>query len=288
MANRRKAALVACSNGLSGEFRPVIERLKERLEQMGLVPVEMGNLYRGETLWGAQAPERAAVLMACYEDPEVEGIFDVSGGDLANEILPWLDFEVISRSDKLFWGYSDLTALINAIYAKTGRPSVLYQVRNLAGEFGEMQFQRFRESFFTRTGELFEIPCRFLRGKKLGGCVAGGNLRCLLKLAGTPYWPDMRDKVLLLEAMGGGADRMAAFLSQLGQMGVWDQVRGVILGNFTQMERTGRSPAMEDLVLGCARRSSGEALAVVKTEEVGHGGDSRAVIIGQELICREV
>lgn len=285
MKEKGKAAIVACSNGLSGESRPKIEELKARLKEMGLLPVEMGSLYRKDTLWSGTAKERAKALMDCYRDPDIRWVFDVSGGDLANEILPWLDFERIKAEEKTFWGYSDLTTIVNAIFAKTGRPAVLYQVRNLVGSMGETQRKRFREALSGESGELFRIPCRFLRGEKLEGRAVGGNIRCLLKLAGTPFWPDMNGKVLLLEALGGTEAQMAAYLSQLGQMGVWDQISGVLLGTFTQLEKQRCRPSMEELVLERAARGSGEALPVAKTREVGHGEDSRAVIIGKEICC---
>ena len=56
--------------------------------------------------------------MNFYQDREIQMIFDISGGDIANEILPYLDFEVIAENPKPFWGYSDLTTIMNAIYAK--------------------------------------------------------------------------------------------------------------------------------------------------------------------------
>lgn len=82
--------------------------------------------------------------MKFYRDEEIKGIFDVSGGDLANGVLPWLDYETIAKSGKMFWGYSDLTTVVNAITAKTGKPSVLYQIRNLIYQDGEEQKCRFR------------------------------------------------------------------------------------------------------------------------------------------------
>ena len=47
--------------------------------------------------------------------------------------------------------------------------------------------------------DLFDIKYEFLQGKYMEGVVAGGNIRCLLKLAGTEYMPDMTDKILVLE-----------------------------------------------------------------------------------------
>ena len=62
--------------------------------------------------------EKARELMEFYEDASIKAIFDISGGDLANTILPYLDYERIASVKKQFCGYSDLTTIINAIYAK--------------------------------------------------------------------------------------------------------------------------------------------------------------------------
>lgn len=83
--------------------------------------------------------------MDFYRDDEIKGIFDISGGDIANGILPYLDYDVIADSSKLFWGYSDLTTVLNAIYTKTGKISVLYQIRNLLYQHSERQLEDFYE-----------------------------------------------------------------------------------------------------------------------------------------------
>lgn len=57
-------------------------------------------------------------------------------------------------------------------------------------------------------------------------------MRCFLKLAGTRFWPDMEGKILLLEASGGEAAQMASCLAQLRQIGVFEQIRGILLGTF--------------------------------------------------------
>ena len=59
------------------------------------------------------------------------------------------------------------------------------------------------------------------------GIVVGGNIRCLLKLAGTEYWPNMDGKILFLEAYGGEVSQIAALFTQLEQMGVFKQVEGI-------------------------------------------------------------
>ena len=125
-----KIGIVACSNGLKESSRPEMEQLKITLESLGLTPVFSEYLYAKDGAESGTRQQRAEALMKFYRDEEIKGIFDVSGGDLANGVLPWLDYETIAKSGKMFWGYSDLTTVVNAITAKTGKPSVLYQIRN--------------------------------------------------------------------------------------------------------------------------------------------------------------
>ena len=131
MKNGDKVAIVCCSNGQNPAYKEKLACLRQTLENIDLVPVFSEYIYEKESVFGGSAKERADSLMSFYKDEEIKAIFDISGGDIANEILPFLDYNVIAESEKMFWGYSDLTTIINAIYAKTGKQSVLYQVRNL-------------------------------------------------------------------------------------------------------------------------------------------------------------
>lgn len=279
MEKGTKVALVCCSNGQPRENRELLCRLEQTLSRLGLVPVFGEYLYAGETVFCGTAKQRAESLMNFYRDPEIGAIFDLSGGDLANELLPYLDYDEIARSGKRFWGYSDLTTLLNAIYAKTGTPSVLYQVRNLVGAQARQQEADFAQTVFRESPALFSFRYEWVQGNGMQGTVIGGNIRCLLKLAGTPYWPDPTGKILLLESLGGGVPQMTSFLNQLQQMGVFDRVRGILLGTFTRMEEEQAVPTIRELV----KRLAGPALPIAKTAEIGHGAGSKAVLIGGEL-----
>ena len=120
-----KVGIVCCSNGQKNSYREKIALLRDTLENMGLVPVFSDYIYEKEDVFSGTAKERAKALMDFYKDDTIKAIYDISGGDVANSILPYLDFGVIKKSDKEFWGYSDLTTIVNAMYAKTGKASVL-------------------------------------------------------------------------------------------------------------------------------------------------------------------
>ena len=143
MTQGSKIGIVCCSNGLRPEQAETIKMLVQILEKSGLEALLSPYLYGDENGQAGTARERAGALMKFYEDDSVTDIFDVSGGDMANEILSYLDFQTIAYEKKHFWGYSDLTTIINAIYARTGKSSVLYQIRNLTYDHSQSQITDF-------------------------------------------------------------------------------------------------------------------------------------------------
>lgn len=278
-----KAAIVCCSNGQKTAQKPRIELLAETLQELGIQPKFSLFLYEKEGCASGTAQERAEALMDFYRDDAVKAIFDISGGNLANEILPYLDFDVIAKSDKQFWGYSDLTTIINAIYAKTGKESVLYQVKNLLYDHAERQQEDFIQTVFAQKDNLFDFSYEMCQGTDLQGIVVGGNIRCFLKLAGTPYFPDVRGKVLLLEAYSGTPAQLTAYFSQLQQMGVFEQAAGVLLGTFTQMEKENYRPD----VLALLKRFVRDDFPIARTAQIGHGTDSKGILIGGKIRLHE-
>lgn len=274
-----KVGIVCCSNGQKITYREKIELLRDTLEGMGLVPVFSDYIYEREDVFGGTAKERADVLMNFYKADAIKAIFDISGGDIANGILPYLDFDIINKSDKQFWGYSDLTTIVNSIYKKTGKTSVLYQIRNLIYADKERQTVNFEKAMFSDSEELYQLNYEFVQGEKMQGIVVGGNIRCFLKLAGTEYMPDLTGKILLLESFSGTSAKMETYLAQLSQIGAFDKVAGILLGTFTEMEEQDCKPDIVTLL----QNYVGEDVPIAVTKEIGHGVDSKAIVIGQEI-----
>ena len=90
----------------------------------------------------------------------------------------------------------------------------------------------------------------------------------------------MNGKILLLESLGGGSGQIATMFAQLEQIGVFDQVAGVLLGTFTNYEKSDLKMTVYDLL----KMHINEDLPVAVTREIGHGHDSKAILIGAEMI----
>lgn len=270
-----KVGIVCCSNGLNRNRGSDVEKLVRILTEIGITSVISNHIYTKSAVFSGTGTERAQALMRFYADDDIKVIFDISGGDIANEILPYLDFELIREHPKQFWGYSDLTTILNAVYTKTGNTGVLYQVMNLVWDESGVQRKNFADTILGGEDSLFSFPFQFVQGDHMEGIVTGGNIRCLLKLAGTEFFPDMRDKLLVLEALGGSLPQFVTYLSQLKCMGVFAQIKGIVLGTFTQMEAENIRPDITTLV----QKYAGD-LPIVKTSRLGHGVDSCGVVIG--------
>ena len=80
--------------------------------------------------------------------------------------------------------------------------------------------------------------------------------------------------------MGGDAALMSAFLNQLKQIGIFNKVKGVILGTFSKMQADNITPTIEELTIKIINNPN---LPIVKTEEIGHGANSKCIIIGNNI-----
>lgn len=272
--------VVGCSNGLEEEQRGDLEELVGVLEGMGLVVWCGGSLFAREGVFSGSGEERGAVLNGMVQDDRVKAIFDITGGNVGNEVLSYVDFECLGENWKPFFGYSDLSVVVNSIYSQTGKEGFLYSGWNLVKKDGEVQREWFYRSLFCEEGDLFDVRWEFLRGECVEGVLIGGNIRCFMKLAGTRFMPDFEGKVLFLEALGGDAGLIASLLAQMKSMGVFGKVSGVLLGTFSYMDEHGGVPSVRALVL---RATEDEGIPVAATRDVGHGSDSKCLVIGEYI-----
>lgn len=279
-----KIGIISCSNGLSIKNKNLIDELKLNLKSLDIEMVEGDTLYAKEyNLFSGTGEEKARALEKLFLDKDIKMIFDISGGDLANEVLDFLDFNLIKENPKPFFGYSDLTVLLNAIYSQCHISTYNYQLRNLIGKFKEEQMQNFKASFIEGKEDIFNLDYEWINGSHLEGVVVGGNIRCLLKLAGTKYMPDFKDKILFLESFSGNSAKMVTYITQYKNLGVFNEVKGIILGEFTEMERENLKPDIVEIL----KRVIGEInIPILKTRDLGHGADAKCIPIGKYLIFK--
>lgn len=220
---------------------------QEVMEALGF-RVKTGAHYasRRGHLAGTDA-ERAGDINAAFADPAVRAVIAVRGGSGAARLLPLLDYDAIRANPKVLLGYSDITALHSGIHARTGL--VTFHGPNGTGSWNSFNAGQFRRLFLERElmhyrnvverdDELVQRRNRTLTitGGKARGELVGGNLTVLTALAGSPYLPDFRGKLLFLEDVSEAPYRVDRMFSTLKLMGALDGLAGFIFGECTDCD----------------------------------------------------
>lgn len=277
LEKKDKVALVVCSTGRVSEDKIKLDKLEKILIDLDLVPIFSNYVYEEKFGRSASAKWRANELMKFYEDDSIKAIFDISGGDLANEVLDYLDYDIIRKKNKPFFGYSDLTTVLNVITKKTQQATYLYQIMNILDNVERRA--DFKGTLLHNKSNLVDISWHFLQGESIEGIVVGGNIRCFLKLAGTEYFPNVDNKVLFLEGMSTTIEGLITHLTQLKQIGVFNKISGLLLGTFTKIEQNFQNEDIYEIL----KDFIPENIPIVKTTEVGHSKDSKMLVIGQKI-----
>jgi muramoyltetrapeptide carboxypeptidase len=216
----------------------------EAFEKMGF-KVKLGkHLYDNYGYLAGKDEDRAADINNFFRDPEIDGIIAMHGGWGCARVLPLLDYEMIEKNPKVFMGYSDLTALVNGIYAKTG-------LVTFHGPVGSSTFNAFSVDYFKKTvmnGEktlminpkiqqdsLVQTKDRTwtIHNGKANGKLIGGNLTVLTTILGSSYVPDFKGAILFLEDIGENIYRIDRMLTQLALNGILSQISGFVFGKCT-------------------------------------------------------
>ena len=216
----------------------------ETLNALGFKVREGAHLRARRGQFAGTDTQRASDVNAAFADPTVHGILALTGGSGANRILPLLDYPTIARNPKFLGGFSDTTALINAVFARTGL--VTFHAPVGVSEWNEFSVRHFRgvvteaQAMSLRNpADKGEFPAqredriRTIRPGRARGPLVGGNLAVLSSLAGSPYLPSLDGAILFLEEINEFIYRVDRMLSTLKLCGALDRLAGVVLGNFT-------------------------------------------------------
>jgi len=224
--------------------RAPYELATESLQALGFKVKEAPNLRARYGHLAGTDTQRAADINAMFADPGVQGILAVTGGSGGNRILPLVDYAAIVRTPKFLGGFSDLTALINAVHAKTGL--ITFHSPMAASEWNDFSVRQFRAVVMNAEAALMANPkdnedalvarnnrTRVLRAGVARGPLVGGNLAVFSSMAGSPYWPRLDGAILFLEDVNEYIYRVDRMLSTLKIAGALDRLAGVVLGAFT-------------------------------------------------------
>lgn len=219
------------------------DEIVKQIKQLGYKVKEGPNARNKYGYLAGTDEERAADLNAMFADDSVDAIMPFRGGWGSNRILPLIDFETIRTNPKILVGYSDITTLLLAIFAKTG-------LITFHGPVGKSEWTEYTKKHFKEvlTGQqkVFNIPNKDLcegcdelvviTPGKATGRLLGGNLSVLSAMMGSDYLPDWDNSILFLEDVGEDVYRLDRMLTQLKLNGVLEQISGFVFGQCTSCE----------------------------------------------------
>ena len=228
-------------------------RAKEKLEELGFDLSFSSNYFEHDLFDSASIASRVEDLHEAFLDSSVDAVLATIGGFNCNELLPYLDYDLIAQNPKIFCGYSDTTALLNAIYAKTGMQTYMgpsyssfkmkegqeYQSQSWLNAVTQDDYDLVpskewsSDPWYDPTKPRHFMPTEwkvYNAGSALG-TIIGGNLSTFSLLRGTPYAPQAENYILFVEeAEGYPPEHFLRELAALLQ--AYPNPQAVIIGRF--------------------------------------------------------
>lgn len=173
-------------------------------------------------------------IHTAFLNKRVEVILGQRGGYSCMKLLPYLNFNLMKRNPKIFAGYSDLSAMLNAIYERTGLITLHSPMVINFSQPAKFTIQSFLNAVhgFPNKNLFAGVPLRVYRSGIARGTLKGGNLITLTALMGTEWEIDTDGSILFLEDVDEKLYKVDRNLTQWILAGKLSKVRGLILGDF--------------------------------------------------------
>lgn len=240
----KQGATIAVISPASAPRKERLERGIEYLKAKGYQIKESPNLRGKNKYLSGQSSDQVSDLHWAFADDEVDMIICSRGGYGTPRYLDDLDYELITQNPKLFVGYSDITALQNALGVETGLVTITGPM--VAVEMAEENgIDPYTEEMFWRlitepmSGQVLQNPDdikpKIHHGGSGEGPIVGGCLSLFDNLMGTPYFPDVAGGILILEDIGENVQHIDRMLSQFKMAGFFHgehRINGLLLGQF--------------------------------------------------------
>ncbi len=218
-----------------------INKAAEVIKWLGLVPVYGEGLLEQIGYKTRKAELRANDFNKMFADNSIKAVFCIRGGYGSQQILKYIDFDLVKSNPKIFLGYSDITALHLAINRYAGLitfhgPVLLSAYTNFTANalktmlFGEAQYPLKLTNPEGLSGIRKNFPMRTIKEGKATGKLVGGNLSIVASLMGTKYEIETKGKILFLEDVGEAPFRIDRMLGQLAMTGKLEKAVGIVFG----------------------------------------------------------
>jgi len=211
------------------------------LASIGLKPVFHKNILEKKGYLAGSDERRLNELHSMYKDENIKAIWCVRGGYGTTRVLDKISYNLIKQNPKPLLGYSDITALNQAIYKKTGIPG--FQAVVASGNFTPYVVENLKNCLFSNSENIkiniFEEhkeDAYIITEGNMSGTLAGGNLALIVSLLGTPFDMAWDNKIIFLEDVSEAPYRIDRMLTQLISSGKFNRVKGIILGKFNDCE----------------------------------------------------
>ena len=264
------------------EDRKEVQEFQDILHSLGYKTKLGKNVYSQHGYFSATDGERASEFMELISDHEVKGIFFIRGGWGCARILDLLDYVEIQKHPKVIMGFSDITALLNAISHKTGLatfhgPGGNSTWNDYSVDYIQRLLQNGEKVVFQNSSSDEKI-ITYTSGTSEGVCF-GGNLSVLCGMMGSNYVPYWKEKILFLEDVGEEPYRIDRMLTQLKLAGVFNQISGLVLGNFRKCdpEEPERSFTLEEVF---EQHFSDAGFPVFYGAQIGHVRNKFTIPVG--------
>lgn len=286
------------------------ERSKAFLESKGFVIVE-GKLTGQSDVYRSGSPKaRAEELNELLRAPNIKMIMSTIGGTNSNSMLPYIDYEAFKQNPKLVVGYSDATAILLSLYAKTGIST--YYGPSLIPSFGEFEplvndtYQYFEQYFMQETEFPYEVPISpfwsddpvnwlekttektlyknaWVTGHSgvAEGRLIGGNVNSMYGFIGSSYFPTVKQgDILLIEDCMKNASIVEKNFAMLKMQGFFDKVSGIILGKHEQYNDLGTGKQPLDLLI---EQLDGIVIPILAEFDTCHTHPMHPLAIGKQV-----
>ena len=252
--------IIAPARSLSLLSEDIVKIAKSKLEELGYKVTFSKNCKEMDIFKSSSIKSRVEDIHEAFNDKKVKAMLIVIGGFNTNQLLRYLDYDLIKKNPKILCGYSDITALANAITHKTGL--ITYSGPHFSTFGMKKGFEHILEYFnkCLTTEKPFKVEPskewsddawykdqdnrRFVKNEgyklinegKTEGKIIGGNLCTFNLLQGTEFMPDLTDAILFLEDDDLAGDyfsveferNLQSIISQPG----FEKVKGVVIGRF--------------------------------------------------------